>query len=148
MAKNENNVFKRCLLRIAKAAPGVRLFRNNVGQAWTGRGMTLQRGQVYHAKGGERVIMEPRPVDFGLLKGSGDGIGWHSRVITPEDVGTRIAQFVSLETKAGEGKASPEQMTWARNVQEAGGIAIITKEPERAAAAFNQLDWVGGPRDG
>lgn len=141
MAIKENNIWKRCLLRLGKI-PGLRILRNNVGQAWTGRGFSLKAGQTYRAKGGERIIVDPRPVNFGLTKGSGDGIGWWSRPITEEMVGQRIAQFVSLETKSETGSAEPDQINWAARVEEAGGISIITKDPEKAAQRFEQLDWV------
>lgn len=135
MGAKENGVWKNTVLRLSRI-PGLRIFRNSVGMAWAGKGLTLKPGQVYRAQGGERVIMQPRPVAFGLFNGSGDGIGWVSRVITADMVGSRIAQFLSVETKAGEGTAAEDQKTWDTNVKRAGGISVITKDPEQAAAVI------------
>lgn len=132
MGYKEHSVWKNSLLRLSEI-PGLRIFRNNVGQAWAGKGLTLKPGQVYRAQGGERVIIQPRPVAFGLFKGSGDGVGWLSRIITSDMVGSRIAQFLSVETKAGEGTAAEDQKTWHENVKRAGGVSVITKDPEKAA---------------
>lgn len=132
MGAKENGVWNNTKLRLSRI-PGLRIFRNSVGMAWAGKGITLKPGQLYRAQGGERVIMQPRPVAFGLFNGSGDGIGWVSRLITADMVGSRIAQFLSVETKAGEGTAAEDQKTWDANVKRAGGISVITKDPEQAA---------------
>ncbi len=131
MATSENNVWKQALLALGRRFPGARLFRNNVGSAWSGPGFNLKAGQTYKAQGGERVITQPRPVEFGLIKGSSDGVGWHSITITQDMVGRRIAVFVSLETKAGRGRATKEQLNWLQQVQAAGGIALIINDPDQ-----------------
>ena len=125
MAAKENTVYKKRLLTLSRI-PGLKLFRNNVGKAYAGKGFTMSRGQTYTAKGGERLIMEPRIINFGLCTGSGDGIGWRSKLISADMVGSRVAVFLSLETKAGKGKASEEQLNWGQVVERAGGIVIIT----------------------
>lgn len=131
MAAKESNVWKRCLLEAARRFPAARIFRNNVGSGWLGPGFTMRPGQVYQAEGGERLITRPQLVDFGLMKGSGDGIGWHSIEITPEMVGQRVAVFVSLEAKAEHGRASKDQINWLQQVHAAGGIAVIVSDPDQ-----------------
>lgn len=131
MGMRENAVWKQCLLAIARRSPLARLFRNNNGSGWQGPGFTLKPGQVYRAKGGERVITRPQHIEFGLMPGSGDGIGWESVVITPEMVGRRVAVFLSVETKAGRGRATKDQLNWWQQVHDAGGIAIIVNDPEQ-----------------
>lgn len=131
MGMKEGEVFKRVMLAAGRLFPGARLFRQNVGSAWSGPGFNLKPGQVYRAEGGERVITQPRLVEFGLVKGSGDAIGWHSIVITPDMVGRRVAIFASVETKAGRGRATKEQLNWLQQVQAAGGIALIINDPEQ-----------------
>lgn len=131
MAIKENNVYKGAMLALGRKYPKARLFRNNCGSAWTGPGFNLRRGQVYTAQGGERVITQPRPVEFGLVKGSGDGIGWHSLEITPDMVGKRVAIFLSIETKAINGRVREEQLNWLRAVNDAGGIALILHDPDQ-----------------
>lgn len=125
MAKAENNAWKRALISIGRRFPLARVFRQNVGAAYAGRGFTMKRGQTYTAQGGERVLMNPQLVEFGLMKGSGDGIGWHTITITPEMVGRQVAVFTSVEAKDTDGKASPEQKQWRQAVLDAGGIAVI-----------------------
>lgn len=131
VASQENNIFKRCLLSVGRLYPGARLFRNNIGSAWMGPGFTLRPGQLYRAEGGERVITMPQHVDFGLQKGSGDAIGWHTITITKDMVGRRVAVFVSLETKTKSGRVSAEQLNWHQQVQAAGGISVIIRDPSQ-----------------
>lgn len=86
--------------------PGIRCFRNNVG--------------AFKAPDG-------RVIRYGLITGSGDLIGWKTVTITPDMVGQRIAQFMSIEVKTPKGTVRPEQVTWAENVRKAGGIAVIAR---------------------
>ena len=92
--------------------PNVRLFRNQVGQ-----------------------LPDPRtgrPVQFGLAKGSADLVGWKTVTITPEMLGTEIAQFVSLEVKTQKGRLSSAQKVWAAYVQRAGGLVGVCRSTEEA----------------
>lgn len=89
--------------------PGIKVFRNNVG--------------AFKAPDG-------RVIRYGLITGSGDLIGWRSLVITPDMVGTTVAQFVSVEVKTPKGTVRPEQTVWADNVRKAGGIAVIARSVE------------------
>lgn len=87
----------------------VRVFRNNVGRCQTDDG---------------------RHIRYGLIPGSGDLIGWRSVVITPEMVGSTLAQFTSIEVKAAKGRLSPEQIHWAESVQAAGGVSVIARSTD------------------
>lgn len=135
MGVRENNVFKSCVLKISRLNPFARVYRNNVGSGWSGPGFTLKAGQTYTATGGERIITRPSFVEFGLVKGSGDGIGYDSVQVTDEwfakNKGKWVAIFLSLETKAGRGKASKEQIDWQKEITEAGGIAILVNDPDQ-----------------
>lgn len=112
--------------RIVEAS--VRLFRNSVGQGWVGRSRRLRPGEVYRAEGGEVLITDPRPLHAGLIKGSGDAIGWTSITITPEMVGRRLAVFTSVETKVPKtGRLEPDQRNWHAQVLAAGGYSIIAR---------------------
>jgi len=84
------------------------LFRNNVGACRTDRG---------------------RFIRYGLNEGSGDFIGWTM-------IGD-LAVFTSVEIKGARTPITREQTIWARNVQAAGGIAVIVREGEDAALAIN-----------
>lgn len=106
---------------IHEATPGVKLFRNDCGVAWTSAKRPSRRG-------GLMILDGARAVKYGLLPGSGDLIGWRSVEITPEMVGQTVAVFVSIEAKTENDHVRPEQLTWARNVRKAGGEARIVRE--------------------
>ena len=98
-------------IRLACGTGDTRLFRNNTG--------TLRD---HHG----------RPVSFGLAKGSADLIGWTTRTITPEMVGSQVAVFTSIEVKTPTGRLRPEQRQWLAAVQAAGGIAGVARSVEDA----------------
>lgn len=95
----------------------VRAFRNNVGK-----------------------LPDPRTgrwVEFGVGgPGAADLLGWRTVTVTPEMVGQRIAQFVSLEVKTATGRVRPDQENWRRVVSEAGGVAAVVRSVEEAQAAI------------
>ena len=66
------------------------------------------------------------------MPGSGDLIGWRTRVITAADIGRSFAQFLSVEVKSDTGKSRENQLVWATVVRAQGGIAIITRDPRKA----------------
>ena len=90
-----------------------RLFRNNVGFDKTNR------------------------VHYGLCVGSSDLIGFHTRTITPNDVGKQIAVFVAMEVKTTSGRVSPDQKRFIEFVKNAGGIAGVVRS---VSDAINLLD--------
>jgi hypothetical protein len=96
--------------------PDIRVFRNNVG----------------FIKLGDRAIR------YGLMPGSGDLIGWHTRTITAADVGTQVAVFLSVEVKNAAGRERPEQRLWRQAIQAAGGIAFTARSAEEALAAVER----------
>jgi hypothetical protein len=101
-----------------------RIFRNSVGQGWT--------GEAKHIAGGAVLISNARPVRFGLMDGSHDLIGWRSVVITPEMVGQRFARFLSVEVKSATGRPRPGQVVWAENLRQAGALVGIARSVEQA----------------
>jgi ribosomal protein S19 len=118
----ESNFWKNLMLKIGQECPNVRIFRNNVGLGWVGK-------VVKHSA--KEIILEyPRPLRAGLMPGSGDGIGYTTITITPEMVGKKLAVFTSIETKSSKGDIRDQQITWAKNVQNAGGIALVLREGE------------------
>jgi len=124
---NEQSV-KSLIRRELGLLPDVKLFTNPVGNGWTG-------GLVLH-KDGIAMLYSPRRVEYGLVKGSADLIGWRSITIRPEHVGMTFARFLSLEIKTDTGRPTPDQLTWQRNVTAAGGIASIVRSVEEAKEAI------------
>ncbi|UZO91739.1 VRR-NUC domain-containing protein [Roseomonas mucosa] len=104
-----------------------RLFRNTVGQGWTGQASHLREP-------GCVLIRNARAVRFGLADGSGDLIGWRSMLITPEHVGTTLAVFLSVEVKSSTGSLRDGQRVWAQAVARAGGLAGTARSVEEARA--------------
>jgi len=93
-------------IRLACSSGNCRLFRNNTGTLKDANG---------------------RPVQFGLCKGSADLIGWTTRTVTQDMVGTQVAVFTSIEVKTPTGRLRPEQRQWLDAVQVAGGVAGVAR---------------------
>jgi len=113
----ETPLAKKCLLKIGRL-PGIRIFRNNVGMAYQGK-------TKFFKKPLRVLITKFRRIKFGLLVGSGDYIGWKTVIITPDMIGTKMAQFLSVEIKTEFGVRSDEQIKWCENVRKQGGIAVF-----------------------
>ncbi|MFZ9514719.1 MAG: VRR-NUC domain-containing protein [Bacteroidia bacterium] len=97
---------QRLIQREVSKNPNVRLFRNQTGC------YKLANGQYLHS---------------GLLRGSGDLIGWKTIEITEDMVGKSVAVFTSVEVKTASGKLSPEQKHWMDKVNQAGGIGLVMR---------------------
>jgi hypothetical protein len=110
--------FMRRTMKRATAAAS-RLFRNNVGQAWTGKPKRMPDGSL--------LLHNPLPVNFGLCKGSSDLIGFRPVTITPEMVGLQVAVFLSIETKDLTGRPTPEQRQWVDFINSHGGLAGVAR---------------------
>ena len=116
----------RDFLREVASHPDIRVFRNNVGTGFVGT-VTAED----HAT--RRLSLKSyRRIRFGLIRGSGDYIGWKSIAITPDMVGRRVAVFTSAEIKSETGRPDERQKNWRDQVRKAGGIAVIIKLPRGA----------------
>jgi hypothetical protein len=114
------------IMRAIGPLENVRIFRNTCGIGWLGR-------LVEHdPKRGIVVLGSAYRVTMGLIPGSGDLIGWRRLTITPQDVGRDIAQFLSVEVKTSTGKPSDAQTNWLQQVNQWGGLAILTRSAEEA----------------
>jgi len=104
-------------IQITATKIGARLFRNSVGLAWTG---------TVHHDGNRVIITNPRPVHFGLLKGSADLVGW-----LPCTIGNhRVPVFASCEVKAKRGRPTADQVIWHDQVAHYGGLATISRSSD------------------
>lgn len=123
MGKRETPLMKRVHLDLGGRSD-VRLFRNDVGEAY--------QGKAYAYAGGGVVIPEPRRVTYGLAPGSHDLIGWRTVEVTPDMVGCQVAVFVSVETKAGKGRLQTNQRLWMEAVEAAGGLTGVARSVKDA----------------
>lgn len=106
------------IVRLEGARKGLKLWRNNVGVLLDERGVPVRYGLANDTKRLNETIK------------SGDLIGWRPLVVSPEMVGSRIAQFVSRECKrmdwryTGTGR-EPAQLKWAQAIAADGGDAAF-----------------------
>ena len=117
---------------LATSRGATRMFRNSVGLGWIGKTERVTKPIQVLVFPGDVVIRKARALHAGLATGSADLIGFKSYVVQPEDVGKRVAVFVSMEAKEGTGRMTPEQKNWRDQVQAAGGIAGEVRSVEDA----------------
>jgi hypothetical protein len=98
-----------------------------------GQKLKTKKGYSITTNGAEKLVQNARPLHAGLVKGSGDGVGWRTVEITEEMVGKKVAIFLSMETKTDKGTLSDEQINWHNHVIKAGGLSIIVRKPEDAS---------------
>lgn len=115
----EADFMRRCMKRATDL--GARLFRVNVGVAWT--------GDVSKNRDGSITIRNPRPFKSGV-PGMSDLIGWAPVVVTPDMVGKTVAVYLAVETKSARGRASDEQKSFIAAVHNAGGRAGVARTDE------------------
>ena len=106
-------------IMLAASDAGLTLWRNNVGQGWTGKAQRLADGSV--------LIRDPRPLHAGLCKGSSDLIGLKPIVVTEEMVGHTIAQFSAVEVKSKRGRVTADQQRFLDFVNSVGGLPIVAR---------------------
>lgn len=113
-------------LQILASSLGARLFRQQAGMAWVGK---VERGpRNVRLNAGDVVIRNARPFHAGH-PGIADLGGWRRVNITPEMVGTVIAQRLEAEVKLN-GRPTAEQLAWIEAVNKAGGRAGIVRSDE------------------
>ena len=113
---SEANVQSR--VRLEAARKGVKLWRNNVGALLDSRGVPVRYGLANDSKQLNQMVK------------SGDLIGWRRVAITPEHVGSTLAQFISRECKRPEWKYRGDehelaQLRWIEAVIADGGDAAF-----------------------
>lgn len=112
-------------LQILASSLGARLFRQNAGMAWVGS--KIERGpRTVQLGPGDVVIRNARPFHAGF-QGMADLGGWRQVTITPDMVGTVIAQRLEAEVKTATGRATKEQRAWIDAVNKSGGRAGVVR---------------------
>lgn len=129
----ETDIMRR-FWKLASGVGNIRLFRNNVGQAWVG----VVKDRFAN---GTVILDNARAFHAGLCGGSSDLIGIMPITITEEHVGKRLAVFTAVETKTSRGRLSDEQADFLRFVHTNGGVAIVATKD----ADINKLlEWAPG----
>ncbi len=112
------------ILRDLGARPDIRLFRQNVGEAWVGTFVSFKNGRL--------ILDNARRFFAGLCVGSSDLIGWQTVVVTPDMIGQRVAIFTGIEVKAKRGSPTTEQRAFTGAVNLAGGRAGFARSVDEA----------------
>lgn len=103
-------------VRLEAARKGYWLGRNNSGVLMNDRGVPVRFGLGNDSAAVNKVFK------------TGDLIGWRDTLITPEMVGTIMAQFTSAEIKAENGRIEQGQWNWANLVNSRGGLGLIINQ--------------------
>ena len=122
-------------LQIFASSLGARLFRQNSGMAWVGNKVERGPGTVRLGPG-DVVIRNARPFHAGF-QGMADLGGWRPVTITPEMVGSTIAQRLEAEVKTSTGRATKEQRAWIDAVNKAGGRAGVVRDEDDMRALLS-----------
>lgn len=112
----EADFMRRCMKRASDL--GARLFRLNVGLAWT--------GDVIKNPDGSITLRNPRPFKSGV-PGMSDLIGWTPIEITPDMVGQTVAVYTAVETKTLRGRVRDAQVKFIEAVKKSGGKAGVAR---------------------
>lgn len=112
---NEVSIQRRIMLRASQL--GWRVWRNNVGLAWSGKPCTACKQRM-------------RPIKFGLCTGSSDLVGIKPVTVTQEMVGTTVGLFAAIEVKTPKGIATELQQLFLSMVNKFGGWARILRSPD------------------
>lgn len=111
--------------QLRASALGARLWRMNVGLAWTGKAEELGNGDV--------LIKNAKPIKSGVT-GMADGVGFVPVIVTQEMVGKTLAVYLAVEDKTGKGLATTEQKAFISMVRSFGGLAGVARSDEDVAA--------------
>jgi hypothetical protein len=80
-------------------------------------------------------------ITFGVgPNGASDIVGYRAIRITPEMVGSRLAQFVAIEVKDGKASVPDEQRFYIDGINAAGGCAGVCRSVQDAAALLLDLE--------
>lgn len=131
MIENANELTKQILLMASRI--GARLYRRNIGMGWIGQSVVIKKRETIVVSPGDVVIRNARPFHNGEA-GQFDTWGWKQVTITPEMVGTQIAQHVEIEIKFGKDRMSEEQVKWGAFCERSGvrsGVARTLEDAQK-----------------
>jgi hypothetical protein len=112
-------------IMVTLSIPGLRVFRINVGRAWTG-------SEAIRLKNGDMLIKNPRPFKTGVPKGFSDLVGIKSVKITESMIGKTLGVFTAIEVKSPKGKTSAHQVRFLDLIRSLGGICGVARSEKQA----------------
>lgn len=101
-------------IRLALSRGPCRLFRQQVGEYWT--------GDAVHLKDGSVLIRHPRRVHVGF-SGWSDLGGWLTETVNDQP----FARYVAIEVKTPRGRFRDGQEAFLDTVAKAGGLAGVAR---------------------
>jgi hypothetical protein len=122
MGRSEQAILHDTLLEVS-ALPETLVYRQNTGQAWTGRPVDKRVGEYIKVEPGMKILAEARPIQFGV-PGSGD------------IVGTSRGRPLQIETKTLTGKQREIQGNFQRQWVRCGGLYLLVRDPKEAVKAL------------
>ena len=126
MKKTEHEIQNEIRLLLGRR-PDIRIFRANVGQAWTGE-------RIERRADGSVIIRGARPFSTGLPAGWPDLFGFRVVIVTPELVGAALPVFAAIEVKGPGGRLRPEQEQVLAVLRSMGALCGVARSYEDAAA--------------
>lgn len=126
---SEKRILNESLVAVS-ALPDVLAWRNNTGQAWQGTHYRAATGQKITVQPGMVILMDARPIAFGL-PGSADILG------------VRRGRGFGIECKTPTGRQSEQQQKFQAAFERAGGLYGIARSPAEAVRIIT-----GGGGDG
>lgn len=118
MSRSEKSILNEALVLVS-ALPETLAWRNNTGMAWQGQQRPVRVGQTLHVERGMVVLIDARPITFGL-PGSADILG------------VSRGRAIAVETKALWGKQREQQALFQRAFSAAGGLYGLAYTPQQA----------------
>lgn len=118
--KPEKAILNEALVALS-ALPGALVYRNNTGQGWQGQRMQVAPGGMVEVLPGMVILMNARPITFGL-PGSGDIMG------------AVQGRPLAAELKTALGTQSQLQKDFASAWTKAGGIYVLARSAEQAVS--------------
>lgn len=104
----------------------IKPFKSFVRYAWPAGSLWLARNN----NGLYRALYSDAKIRGGLGTGTSDAVGLTCVLITPEMVGTVMAQFTVFEAKSDDGVLSEAQELFAKNMRAAGARVLVGSPSE------------------
>ncbi|AYJ85761.1 hypothetical protein D3Y57_06980 [Sphingomonas paeninsulae] len=122
--RSEKAIMNASLVEVS-SLPETLAWRNNTGMAWQGIQRPVRKGQTLIVQAGMVVLMEARPITFGL-PGSGDILG------------VNAGRAFALEAKTLTGKQHETQLRFQAAFERAGGLYGVFRSEEEALAILGR----------